>query len=149
MKSQLISMSQADNSVSLQKVINWIQRHLIEIYLYKRVGLEYTINCFKMFPKSLIIFHRNVFDTHKINAVIYNVKTLKGPHSLWSSDAIRQHRSRSTLAQVMACCLVTPSHYLNQCWLLINELKCHSPEINLTASARPISQYNEFENYTF
>ena len=23
----------------------------------------------------------------------------------------------STLAQVMACCLTAPSHYLNQCWL--------------------------------
>ena len=27
------------------------------------------------------------------------------------------HRSESTLAQVMACCLTAPSHYLNQCWL--------------------------------
>ena len=27
------------------------------------------------------------------------------------------HRSGSTLAQVMACCLTAPSHYLNQCWL--------------------------------
>ena len=38
-------------------------------------------------------------------------------NSLWSSDAIWQHRSGSPLAQVMACCLTAPSHYLNQCWL--------------------------------
>ena len=26
-----------------------------------------------------------------------------------------------TLAQVMACCLVAPSHCLNQCWFIIND----------------------------
>ena len=35
----------------------------------------------------------------------------------WPSDAIWRQRSGSTLAQVMACCLMAPSHYLNQCWL--------------------------------
>ena len=39
--------------------------------------------------------------------------------SLWPSDAIWRHRSESTLGQVMAYCLTTPSHYLNQCWLII------------------------------
>ena len=42
--------------------------------------------------------------------------------SLWPSDAIWRHRSGSTLAQVMACCLMAPSHYLNQCWLVISEI---------------------------
>ena len=32
-----------------------------------------------------------------------------------------QHRFGSTLAQVMACYLLAPSHYLNQCWLTIKE----------------------------
>ena len=35
--------------------------------------------------------------------------------SLWPSDTIWRQRSGSTLAQVMACCLTAPSHYLNQC----------------------------------
>ena len=39
-------------------------------------------------------------------------------NSLRPSDAIWRHRSGSTLAQVMACCLTAPSHYLNQCWLI-------------------------------
>ena len=38
-------------------------------------------------------------------------------NSLWPSDTIWWKRSGSTLAQVMACCLAAPSHYLNQCWL--------------------------------
>ena len=41
-------------------------------------------------------------------------------NSLWPTDAIWRHRSGSTLAQVMACCLTAPSHYLNQCWLIIS-----------------------------
>ena len=38
------------------------------------------------------------------------------------SDAIWQHRSVSTLAQVMACCLTAPSHYLNQGWFIISKV---------------------------
>ena len=36
-------------------------------------------------------------------------------NSLWPGDTIWRHRSGSTLAQVMACCLMAPSHCLNQC----------------------------------
>ena len=41
-------------------------------------------------------------------------------NSLWPSDAMWDHRSESTQAQSMACCLTAPSHYLNQYWLIIN-----------------------------
>ena len=41
-------------------------------------------------------------------------------NSLWPSDAIWWHRSGSTLVQEMAWCLTAPSHFLNQCWLLIS-----------------------------
>ena len=34
----------------------------------------------------------------------------------------------STLAQVMTCCLLALSNYLNQCWHLIIEALWHSPE---------------------
>ena len=47
-------------------------------------------------------------------------------NSLWPSDVIWPQGSRSTLAQVMACCLMAPSHYLNQCWLIIRKLQWHS-----------------------
>ena len=68
---------------------------------------------------------------------------------LWPSDAIWQHRSGSTLAQVMACCLKAPSHYLNQCWLIINGILWYSPCNNFTSSAWDISTWYEFENYNF
>ena len=46
-------------------------------------------------------------------------------NSLWPSDTIWRHRSGSTLAQVMACCLMAPSHYLTQCWLIIRKFSDH------------------------
>ena len=62
-------------------------------------------------------------------------------HSLWPSEAIWWHRTRSTLAQVMACCLVATSHCLNQSWLIISEVLWHLPEGKFTGNAyRPISQ---------
>ena len=42
-------------------------------------------------------------------------------NSLWPSDAIWRHRSGSAWSPVMACCLMAPSHYLNQCWLVSEE----------------------------
>ena len=41
-------------------------------------------------------------------------------NSLWPGDAIWWYRSGSKLAQVMASCLMAPTHYLKQCWRLIN-----------------------------
>ena len=66
------------------------------------------------------------FATH-LKIVHHKVKSMGGPiikwvagiwlNSLWPNDAIWQQRSGSKLAQVMACCLTAPSHYLNQCGL--------------------------------
>ena len=44
-------------------------------------------------------------------------------NSLWPSDGIWRHRTRLTIVQVMACCLTTPSHYLNQCWLISSQVQ--------------------------
>ena len=41
-------------------------------------------------------------------------------NSLWPSDVIWWYRFGLTLAQVLACCLMTPSHYLHQCWSLLS-----------------------------
>ena len=49
-------------------------------------------------------------------------------NSLGPSDTIWRWRSWSALAQVMACCLTAPSHYLNHCWLIISKVLWHSSE---------------------
>ena len=59
-------------------------------------------------------------------------------NSFWPSDTIWGQRSGSTLAQVMACCMRAPSHYLNQCWLIISEVQWHSYEGNFTRDALTI-----------
>ena len=47
---------------------------------------------------------------------------------MWPSDGIWWHRSDSTLAQVMACYMMGPSHYLNQIWFFICGVLWHSIE---------------------
>ena len=68
-------------------------------------------------------------------------------NSLWPSDVRWRHGSGSRLAQVMACCLTAPSHYLNRCWLIINKVHWHSHEGNFTRDTSAISHSNKLENY--
>ena len=77
-------------------------------------------------------FHHKQVYIYIIYIYIYN--------PLWCSDAILWHRTGSTSAQVMDWCLMTPSHDLNQCWLLINEVLYYSQ------SAQAIILCYEFEN---
>ena len=53
-------------------------------------------------------------------------------NSLWPSDPIWWHRSGSRLAQEFTCCLMPPSHYLNQCWLMTSEVLWQSLDGNFT-----------------
>ena len=69
-----------------------------------------------------------------------------GINSLGPSDAIWWQRSGSTLAWVMACCLTAPSHYLNQCWLVISTVQWHSSKGKFTRTILDISQWNYQEN---
>ena len=50
---------------------------------------------------------------------------------LWPSDGIWRQISKSTLVQIMACCLAAPSHYLNLCWLISKDVLWHSSDRNL------------------
>ena len=65
--------------------------------------------------------NRNFIQENTFRNVICKVSTilfwLQYVNSLWLSDTKWCQRSWSTLAHVMACCLMAPSHYLNQCWL--------------------------------
>ena len=50
------------------------------------------------------------------------------------SDVIWRHISGSTFVQVTACCLMAPSYYQKQCWLIISMLLHNSLEGNITAN---------------
>ena len=53
--------------------------------------------------------------------ILYPNRSMDLFNSLWLSGAIFIHRMGSTMAQVMTCCLMASSHYLNQCWLIISK----------------------------
>ena len=48
----------------------------------------------------------------------------------WQDMKRELKKKHFALAQVMACCLTAPSHYLNQCWRIITEAKWCSSEGN-------------------
>ena len=65
-------------------------------------------------------------------------------NSFRPSDATWQQWSWTTLARVMACCLTAPSHYLNQCWLIIRGVPWHSSENSFAGIAQGINSGYEF-----
>ena len=79
---------------------------------------------------SMIIFKVKIW-TKEENCLIFN--------SLWPNDAIWWHRSGSTLAQVMACCLTAPSLYLKQCWSVISKIQLHLCDGNFTRNTLVIN----------
>ena len=70
-------------------------------------------------------------------------------NSLGPSDTIWRWRSWSILVQVMACCLTAPSHYLNQCWLIISKVLWHSSEDIIIRWFEDSNQESEIENHIF
>ena len=65
----------------------------------------------------------------------------------WSSDAIWWQKFGSTLAQVMAWHLRASSNYLNQCWLTIKGVLCHSSESSFTRGAHELNPQHVFKDY--
>ena len=74
----------------------------------------------KLIQNVKIVFQENIYQCVicKMWSICF---WLQYVNSVWPSDTIWWYRSGSTLSLVMACCLTTPSHYLNQCCLIINE----------------------------
>ena len=57
-------------------------------------------------------------------------------------------RAGSALAQVRACCLTAPSHYLIQSWLIISRVLHHWSKCNSPRKAYESNCYSSFENNT-
>ena len=81
--------------------------------------------------------------------LMFSLLTPLSFNSLGPSDAIWHWRSWSTLVQVMACCLSAPSHYLNQCWLIISKVLWHSSEDTITRRFEDTDQFSKIEDYIF
>ena len=119
---------------------------------HQHLEISYKPDMWQAIDISIYTFNKfliNLITNHSLNEWAPFMCTFQvNFNSLWPGDSTWWHSSGSTLAQVMAGCLTAPSHYLNQCWLLISEALWHLPGSNFTASAPTIILYYEFENYT-
>ena len=108
--------------------------HAIQIII-----VEITCLCFEkfylIFRVSFVVWWGNLWMGHL------------GINTLWPSDTIWQCRSGLKLAQVMACCLLAPSHYLNQCCLIIKDDMWHSWGSHLTRSAYELWRLHSWNFY--
>ena len=68
---------------------------------------------------------KGIKTANKIESLVWNELVF---NSLWPSDAIWQYKSRSTLAQAMACCW----------WLFISKVLWDSPGSNFSVSVQAI-----------
>ena len=119
-----------------------LHEHQIEQSIYKH-AIKYSRR--RMKPQSwMIVFLPVVKEMHAIScnvlqhvqgAVLFvcSLKKIWRINSLWSRDAIWRHRSRSTLVQIIACCLTAPCHYLKLCWIIF-EVFWYLAEGNFTES---------------
>ena len=138
---------------------------------YAITGIYCTLYCQSVLPKSTfkqlssilsgyqlgslailtkgIVWRFNLFIDNLCNlyCILYHVSK-NFSNWLWPSDAIRRHRSGSILAEVMVCYLMAPSHYLNQCWLSISKVLCHSAE-GIMIRSDDTNQQNKIENCIF
>ena len=134
--SVLWSVHRLTNPVVCVELPSWLHVALAEI--------TYGLGRSQPTCTSLLIRGRYVFLTPKLIVSQSGIQdfwryVFLFINSLWPSDAIWRHKSRSTLAQVMACCLTAPSHYLNQCWLIISKVQWHPSESNFTTDTSAIS----------
>ena len=121
------------------------------LFLGPKFSLKYCVAsdiCRRLFSddiweKSILLLrdtvycYVNIFLTdlnkwyHHLQLIFRNVSS-NDISTLWTSDATWRLRSESTVLLVMACCLTTPSHYLNQFWLIISKAQLHSYKENCT-----------------
>ena len=102
---------------------------------------------------SLVIMKCRWPVIHQLNAmselsVKYTMQTLWVIYPLWPSDAIWRQWTGSTLVQVMAYCLMAPSHCPNQCWIIIKGVLWHRPESNFSRSAYELNPWHAIASYT-
>ena len=98
-----------------------------------------TIGNFRRFPLRISCVLQFAMQTQ--TSLLIEVYSLRLSNTIW------RHKSGSTLAPVMACCLTAPSHYLNKCWLIISKVQWHPSQSNFTKDTSAISHWKQFENY--
>ena len=73
--------------------------------IWQGLSVGEHIYCVLFYSTNLYFLHPNV-----IQGLWAWINSLRSSDAVWHG---------SVLAQVLACCLMAPNHYLNQCWLMI------------------------------
>ena len=95
---------------------------------------------------NVVQFLQDVHKRHPIAHPLWRFKKCSLTHcGLVTPYGGREFLSGWTLAQVMACCLTAPSHYLNQCWLTISMVHWHSCESSFTRDTSAIDHKNQLK----
>ena len=122
----------------------------IEIHIFPLKKSIWKCRKWRQFCLGLNVLSASVWMGPELG--YHNAKPSAGPmliNSLWPSDAIWHWRSWSTPIQVMACCLMAPSHHVNQCWVTTNKILYNSFQGNIYLNTQDINPQILFEIYTF
>ena len=132
--------------LQLGSIKNWAGYNALLERLFNAIDIfasvmERAINDSVHEPLGIISSAGICFSNFKLKKAAEKYQTLQllPLNSLWPNDPIWRHRSGSTLAQVMACCLTAPSHYLNQCWFTISKVHWYSFQYYFTRDASAIN----------
>ena len=108
--------------------------------------VDWIRNCIK-----LIVYYHNHENTSHFDCLSTHLyiqdwnpcaRSSAKPTNSLASDSIQWHGSGSTLARLMAWCLMAPSHHLYQYWLLITTVQWDSSEGSFTRDALAINHWN-------
>ena len=113
---------------------------LCEIHTFSFKKMHFKMSSEKWRPFCLglnVLTHHGLVMPHGASWVIIGLGhhgSSPVPHQVisWTNFDLLPwwHKSRLTMTQVMACCLIAPSHYLNQCWPIISKVQWHSSGCN-------------------
>ena len=87
---------------------------------------EGVIWCWLIYDKRFMTVHTLIFITFHNEYINGDQKPTHVYRTVTLWWAIWRDKSEATLIDVMACSLVTPSHYPNQCWPWISKVRRHS-----------------------
>ena len=137
--------SQTEMIASLHTKMKRKRFILINIYYTIKSKTHYSVHFYNYTVQAYKIMasHDWPGKSHIFHFMLMNTNCGKLHINIWRQG------SRSTLAQVMACGLMAPSHSLNQCWFITKGVLWHSPESNFIRGAYEVNLLCAFEDYTF
>ena len=104
----------------IHKIYTWFIENFVMFVNYQI--LMFSCEIIYPYPSWLRHWHRGI----RINV----------PVLLTHHEAIWRHRAWSTMVYVMTCCLMAPSHYLKQCWLITSAVSRQSHVSSFTWNAQ-------------